>query len=675
MVREHLTSIELLGCGAAAGAVGKSVLAPVDRVKLMYMTSQHRTFTLTEALQTARSITQQSGVRGLWAGNGAAMMRVVPYSALTFTSFDRYEKLIQTTFGREKSIVTRLGAGAAAGATATLVTYPLDLLRTRMAAHWTATSPYGSLGPIGTMRQIVQAEGIGALWGGLGPTLVGIIPYGALSFGTYETLKSIARKNYPDADGPNGQPLVLRLGLGGVAGLTAQTATYPLHVVRRRMQVQAPNDPERYSGILQGLRRVYLEEGLVNGLFKGLSLTWLKGPFSVAIAFTLNDRLKGAIGGWWAAQPEAAATFREEIRKIDNCPEAVPRMKLTPIESLLAGGVAGAVAKTLIAPADRVKILYQVTPGRPFSLTSAWLTGVKILKNSGVRGLYRGNVAMLLRVVPYSGCAYYSFDIYEAGILKVLGKEQGGLGIGLRKRFGIEPGTAMDPVKLSAVTTRFLAGAAAGATATLVTYPLDLLRARMAAHWSKQPKYGTYRQAVAEIASKEGVGALWAGLGPTLIGIVPYAGLSFATYNTFKATYLARTGLTEDESIPTPLRLGAGAIAGLVAQSATYPLDVVRRRMQVQVAVDLSQATTAVIGPKQIRSQVLYTGVIQGMRVIYKSEGLAGLYKGLTMNWVKGPVAVSTSFAVNDLAKGWMRNRRETHGRPAGAGWLYYFGL
>lgn len=131
-MRDRLTSVELLACGAAAGAVGKTVLAPIDRVKLMYMTSKSHSFTMTEAVRTARGITQQSGVAGLWAGNGAAMLRVVPYSALVFTSFDVYHRSIQRLLNKKQGVFTRLSAGAAAGATATILTYPLDLLRTRV---------------------------------------------------------------------------------------------------------------------------------------------------------------------------------------------------------------------------------------------------------------------------------------------------------------------------------------------------------------------------------------------------------------------------------------------------------------------------------------------------------------------------------------------------------------
>ena len=176
----------------------------------------------------------------------------------------------------------------------------------------------------------------------------------------------------------------------------------------------------------------------------------------------------------------------------------------------------------------------------------------------------------------------------------------------------------------------------------------------MAAHWATEPKYGSYRAALGTIVKEEGPRALYSGLWPTLVGIVPYAGLSFATYNTLKAYWVNKTKTSEGD-MPTAVRLCAGGIAGLLAQSATYPLDVVRRRMQVQE-------------PK------VYTGVTQAIRSILAGEGVAGLYKGLTMNWIKGPIAVATSFAVNDLIKGWMKTR-QARGRPAGAGWLYYFGL
>lgn len=82
-------------------------------------------------------------------------------------------------------------------------------------------------------------------------------------------------------------------------------------------------------------------------------------------------------------------------------------------------------------------------------------------------------------------------------------------------------------------------------------------------------------------------------------------------------------------------RLAFGACAGLIGQSASYPLDVVRRRMQ----------TAGVTGSA-------YGTILGTMRAIVTQEGvIRGLYKGLSMNWVKGPVAVGVSLTTFDLTQ------------------------
>ena len=77
---------------------------------------------------------------------------------------------------------------------------------------------------------------------------------------------------------------------GAAAGLLAQTLTYPLHVVRRRMQVGGGR-----GAVLPALWAIYASEGVVNGLFKGLTLTILKGPLQAAIGFTVNDYCRQAL--------------------------------------------------------------------------------------------------------------------------------------------------------------------------------------------------------------------------------------------------------------------------------------------------------------------------------------------------------------------------------------------
>eukprot|EP00037_Helgoeca_nana_P028169 m.329017 g.329017 ORF g.329017 m.329017 type:complete len:165 (+) comp27703_c2_seq15:481-975(+) len=135
-----------------------------------------------------------------------------------------------------------------------------------------------------------------------------------------------------------------------------------------------------------------------------------------------------------------------------------------------------------------------------------------IFKNTGLPGLWRGNTLAVARIAPFSAITYTSFSMYEVALAEA-------------DTFGPD----------SAISIRFAAGSAAGATATALTYPLDLVRARIAAHWSLQPRYTSFFSGVQEIIRKEGVSSLYAGLAPTMLGIIPYAGVSFAVFETLKA--------------------------------------------------------------------------------------------------------------------------------------------
>lgn len=82
-----------------------------------------------------------------------------------------------------------------------------------------------------------------------------------------------------------------RMVFGACAGLIGQSASYPLDVVRRRMQTAGVTGHQRGS-ILNTLRSIIREEGAVRGLYKGLSMNWLKGPIAVGISFTTFDLMQ-----------------------------------------------------------------------------------------------------------------------------------------------------------------------------------------------------------------------------------------------------------------------------------------------------------------------------------------------------------------------------------------------
>ncbi|XP_053155452.1 mitochondrial coenzyme A transporter SLC25A42 [Hemicordylus capensis] len=277
------------------------------------------------------------------------------------------------------------------------------------------------------------------------------------------------------------------------------------------------------------------------------------------------------------------------------------------LNSLMSGALAGAVAKTAVAPLDRTKIIFQVSSNQ-FSAKEAYRLIYRTYLNEGFFSLWRGNSATMVRVIPYAAIQFCAHEEYKQR---------------LGSYYGFQ-GKALSPLP------RFLAGSLAGATAAMLTYPLDLVRARMAV--TPKEMYSNIIHVFIRISREEGLKTLYRGFAPTILGVIPYAGLSFFTYETLKKLHADHSGRPQ----PYPIeRLVFGACAGLFGQSASYPLDVVRRRMQ----------TAGVMGHS-------YHSILRTMREIIREEGLVrGLYKGLSMNWVKGPIAVGISFTTFDLTQ------------------------
>ncbi|KFD63737.1 hypothetical protein M514_06226 [Trichuris suis] len=266
--------------------------------------------------------------------------------------------------------------------------------------------------------------------------------------------------------------------------------------------------------------------------------------------------------------------------------------------SLAAGALAGAVAKTTIAPLDRTKINFQVSSTR-YSLGRAFRFLRDTYSREGFLTLYRGNSATMARVIPFAAIQYCAHEQWKH-ILKV------------------------DATGSSTPVRRYIAGSFAGVTATSFTYPLDLAKARLSV--SRKSQYKTLAAVFIKTWHVEGPLALYRGVVPTLLGVIPYAGTSFFTYESLKLLHAENS----KRQISVVERLLFGAIAGLCGQSASYPLDIVRRRMQTGVTP-------------------LNASILQVMRSVVAHEGVIhGLYKGLSMNWIKGPIAVGVSFTTYD---------------------------
>lgn len=310
------------------------------------------------------------------------------------------------------------------------------------------------------------------------------------------------------------------------------------------------------------------------------------------------------------------------------------------VRSGLAGGVAGCVAKTVVAPLDRVKILFQASNPDYQKYAGTWSgafrAGAQIYGENGVRGLLQGHSATLLRIFPYAAIKFMAYDQVEQ-ILMPTRESQTNL-------------------------RRFSAGAISGMISVLVTYPLELIRVRMAfsthsnstRERTSDPQRPSFLRAMSQIyhegASPSPAGAptttaiftrfpilkFYRGFTVTMAGMIPYAGMSFLTWGFLRAHLLPPPPPGQTHPKPSPLAdFAIGAVSGALAQTVSYPFEVVRRRMQVG-------------GLTRPERWMRWSETAQA---IYVARGWRGFYVGLSVGYLKIVPMTAVSFMVWQWAK------------------------
>jgi len=218
-------------------------------------------------------------------------------------------------------------------------------------------------------------------------------------------------------------------------------------------------------------------------------------------------------------------------------------------KQLACGGMAGGIARSSVAPVDRVKILLQTYHLTKGGEAPGMVEMFKLVyKNEGLQQFWRGNGVNCIRVFPYAGIQFASYDSYKEIISNNC------------EHYG--------------VFQRLLTGALAGATAASVTHPLDVMRVRLAV----QSELKGFKDCFRSIIAADGIRGLYKGYTPTIMSLAPFIAINFSTFDYLKTTFKPEDGTP----IPMTLTLGLGAAAGLTAQTFCYPLDTVRRRMQIK---------------------------------------------------------------------------------------------
>jgi Mitochondrial carrier protein len=369
------------------------------------------------------------------------------------------------------------------------------------------------------------------------------------------------------------------------------------------------------------------------------------------------------------------------------------------LRQLFCGGVAGSVAKTVTAPLSRLTILWQVhsmvttRENRPkFAMT---LSGgiKKVVERGGLRSLWRGNMTSVLHRFPYSAINFYVYentlDFLSNNESRLRGEEEIETGPQLMRRVTKivmlqddsdeeysandtedrqhqqQEGSSLAAVAARSVeqqqqrsmTTRstandssakhkFMAGAMAGTVACCACYPLDLIRTRLTTELEGKEHFNGIADAFKKTFRKEGFLGFYSGIGPTLLVAVPNFAMSYTIYGSLKEFCL------DDELFYNLRRIDAdsgepkmgffltvlcGAASGSLATLLTFPMDTIRRRMQIQ------GLHVANVAQRKTSRQLFYD--------LVSKEGLLSLYRGLTPELLKVIPMVGTMFVTYEWTR------------------------
>lgn len=185
-------------------------------------------------------------------------------------------------------ILRRVGSGILAGTSTVLIFYPLDLVRTRFAADISRLGMAREYSSILTcMKQILRNDGVLGLYSGVGTSIIGMVPYIATAFITYDLLKTFV----PEEDEIILNIHVSKLTLGATTGVIAQTLTYPFDTVRRRMQMNSRSGLKVYSSIVDCIFSMFKKEGF-RSFYRGIVINMFKTIPGISIQIYAYDLLK-----------------------------------------------------------------------------------------------------------------------------------------------------------------------------------------------------------------------------------------------------------------------------------------------------------------------------------------------------------------------------------------------
>merc|ERR1719384_593662 len=278
--------------------------------------------------------------------------------------------------------------------------------------------------------------------------------------------------------------------------------------------------------------------------------------------------------------------------------------EVNPLVNLAAGGISGAVSKTVTAPLEKVKLAIQNQDSDPRVISGEMkrYTGMgdafkRHITELGPASLWRGNFANCIRYVPTA-----AFNLaFKDNIKRMFPKYN------KKTEFG----------KFAA--SQIASGAAAGGATNTIVYPLIYVRTILGAELGKEKKYNGMLDCLKKTVKSNGFLSLYNGIGPSSIGIVVYRGAQFGLQDILKAFNPYQKDFT---AIGLASKFGVAQLAVSISGIVAYPFDTMQRRLQIEAS--------------KPEAEQIYKGMQDCFRKILKTEGPGGFFKGALANILRG---------------------------------------
>jgi len=293
-----------LAYGGIASCVAETVTMPVDVVKTrMQMDGASASRQYSSSLDCAMKLMRSEGPQALWRGLPPALIRQSTYGSMRYGLYAPIRNALESTSGSGSStpaLWQKVVAGASAGAVASAIANPTDLVKVRMQTDGMVKDAEGNLlpkrynGVIDCFVTTVKQEGVLGLWKGVGPTIGRATVLAAAELATYDEVKDRFKKSGTiKEDG-----LFLHTSTALVSGFVATVASSPFDVVKSRVMgqpVDASGKGTLYSGMINCFAKTARQEGPL-ALYRGFWPNFGRVVPRVTIVFIVMEQLKARFG-------------------------------------------------------------------------------------------------------------------------------------------------------------------------------------------------------------------------------------------------------------------------------------------------------------------------------------------------------------------------------------------